>query len=95
MINAVKNEVGDWITEEREVMNLFREGFMKLYTTSQVMTKWNIVKWTSWQVRLTEEEKSSLNMPVCDEEITSALWSLKAFKAPGPDGLHAGFFQRF
>ena len=23
------------------------------------------------------------------------MWSLKAFKAPNPDGLHAGFFQRF
>ena len=30
-----------------------------------------------------------------DEEIKAGLWSLKAFKAPGPDGLHAGFFQRF
>ena len=29
------------------------------------------------------------------EEIKNALWSLKAFKAPGPDGLHAGFFHRF
>ena len=32
---------------------------------------------------------------VSDEEITTALWSLKVFKAPGPDGLYAGFFQRF
>ena len=23
------------------------------------------------------------------------LWSLKVFKAPGPNGLHAGFFHRF
>ena len=30
-----------------------------------------------------------------EEEIKSTLWSLKAFKAPGPDGLHAGFFHRF
>ena len=32
---------------------------------------------------------------VTEEEIKAALWSLKAFKAPGPDGLHADFFQRF
>ena len=32
---------------------------------------------------------------VTDEEISIAIWSLKAFKAPGPDGLHVGFFQRF
>ena len=29
------------------------------------------------------------------EEIKNALWSLKAYKAPRPDGLHAGFFHRF
>uniref|UniRef100_A0A2N9I899 Reverse transcriptase domain-containing protein n=1 Tax=Fagus sylvatica TaxID=28930 RepID=A0A2N9I899_FAGSY len=28
-------------------------------------------------------------------EVKEALWSLKPFKAPGPDGLHAGFFQRY
>ncbi|XP_075665271.1 uncharacterized protein LOC142634916 [Castanea sativa] len=43
LITAIKNGVGEWLTDEREV----------------------------------------------------ALWSLKAFKALGPDGLHAGFFQRF
>ena len=57
--------------------------------------KWNNDKWTCWQIRLTEEEKKSLDSPVSDEKITTALWSLKAFKAPGPDGLHVGFFQRF
>ena len=29
------------------------------------------------------------------EIIKDRLWALKAFKAPDPDGLHAGFFQRF
>ena len=32
---------------------------------------------------------------VTEEEVRAAIWSMKAFKAPGPDGLHAGFFQRF
>ena len=32
---------------------------------------------------------------VTEEEISVALWSLKAFKAPGPDGLHVGFYQCF
>ena len=34
-------------------------------------------------------------MLVTKEEIKDALWSMKAYKAPGPDGLHVGFFQRF
>ena len=30
-----------------------------------------------------------------EDEIKAALWSLKAFKAPGSDGLHVGFFHMF
>ena len=33
-ILSVKNRAGDWILEEREVMNYFREGFYNLYTTN-------------------------------------------------------------
>ncbi|XP_023926429.1 uncharacterized protein LOC112037833 [Quercus suber] len=32
---------------------------------------------------------------VFDEDVRSGLWALKPFKAPGPDGLHAGFYQYF
>ena len=32
---------------------------------------------------------------VDEEEIRVALWSIKLFKDPGPDGLHARFFQYF
>ena len=44
---------------------------------------------------LKAEEKESIGGVASEEEIKSALWSLKAFKAPEPDGLHAGFFHRF
>ena len=90
----IKNKVGDWLSEERKVMTYFREGFIRLYSTTQVKADWSYNLWHGWQVSLTEEEKNSLDQPVLDEEIVSTLWSLKAFKALGPDGLHAGFFQR-
>lgn len=32
---------------------------------------------------------------MADLEVRVALWSMKPFKAAGPDGLHAGTFQRF
>ncbi|KAK9984141.1 hypothetical protein SO802_033666 [Lithocarpus litseifolius] len=32
---------------------------------------------------------------VSNDDIAAGLWSLKAFKAPGFNGLHAGIFQRF
>ena len=39
--------------------------------------------------------KDNLIKDVTYDEIKAGLWSLKAFKAPGVDGLHAGFFQIF
>lgn len=91
----VINEVGDWLSEEREVINHFREGFIRLFSTNQVKAGWSHNLWTGWQIRLTEDEKNRLDQPVSDEEIVTAVWSLKAFKSPEPDGLDAGFFQRF
>ena len=94
-ITAIKNEAGVWLTEEREVANHFREGFIKIYTTSQVVATREVSYNLQWQPKISLEEKNSISHMVTEEEIRAALWSLKAFKAPGPDGLHAGFFQRF
>ena len=40
-------------------------------------------------------ERDNISRGINEEEIKVALWSLKPFKAPGSDGLHAGFFQNF
>ena len=40
-------------------------------------------------------ERDHISRGINEEEIKVALWSLKPFKALGPDGLHAGFFQKF
>lgn len=94
-ISYLRNSVGEWIHEETEIMSFIREGFAKLYTTSHLEAKLQPGPISPWQAALTDMERDSLYDPVSVEEIKSALWSIKAFKAPGPDGLHAGFFQRF
>ena len=76
-------------------MTHFKEGFISLYSTTQVKADWRHNLRHGWQVSLTKEEKNNLDQPISNEEIAFALWSLKAFKAPSPDGLHTGFFQRF
>ncbi|KAL0016458.1 hypothetical protein SO802_003527 [Lithocarpus litseifolius] len=44
--------------------------------------------------RLSEHEAIELASILSDAEIYKALKSLKPYKAPGPNGLHTGFFQR-
>ena len=36
---------------------------------------------------------AKLDRTVTDEEISNALFSMKGWKAPGPDGIPAAFFQ--
>ena len=41
------------------------------------------------------EDISTIELSIFDDKILTTLKSLKPYKALGPDGLHAGFFQRF
>ena len=43
-------------------------------------------------VQLSKEAKDFIGAMVTLEEIKDALWSMKPYKAPGLDGLHARFF---
>ena len=91
-IMATKDTCGEWIFEESAVKEYIRSGFVGIYSTSLVSAPITYNLNYQWQPRLSEEEKQSLSGGVTDEEIKAALWSLKPFKAPGRDGLHAGFF---
>ena len=71
-----------------------KNGYSDIYTTSFSSVSALPPTISSWQIRLSEEEKCSISGEVSEEEIKAALWSLKAFKAPGPDRLHAGGFSK-
>ncbi|KAL0005393.1 hypothetical protein SO802_012954 [Lithocarpus litseifolius] len=94
-ISSIQNEMGKWILSEYGAMDYIKGGFVKLFTSSFTQSSLTTPQPSRWQAALSEEENLSLYSPVSDEEIKHELWSIKAFKALGPDGLHAGFFQRF
>ena len=95
-IASVKDDMGEWITSEREVMKFFSERvyFLIFHLTCGGQSS-PFSTPTQWYGRMSEEVKCSLSAMVTIEEIKSALWSMKPYKAPGLDVLHAGFFQRF
>ena len=47
-----------------------------------------------WALRVSDQKALSLTAHVDAKDVEMSLWSLKAFKAPGLDGLHPGFFQK-
>lgn len=94
-IASLKDSQGNWVHDEEEVASLLREGFYELFSTSAVCVQRDLWTIPSWSCFLNEEEADGLTNGVSLSEIKAALWCLKPLKAPGPDGLHAGFFQSF
>lgn len=94
-IKSVKNSLGEWVTGEEEVKNVILMGYIDLFQTSfSSSNRLSDIENFSCCF-LSEGDRVSLCAPVSEEEIKLGLWSLKPFKAPGADGLHAGFFQYF
>ncbi|XP_075647222.1 uncharacterized protein LOC142618104 [Castanea sativa] len=53
---------------------------------------WSIKSQYNWLIQ--EKDRAVLDGEVTRKEVKVSLWSMKPFKAPGPDGYHAGFYQR-
>ena len=94
-ILAINDSTGEWIGKENAIKDFFMKVFKAIYMTSLSSARFPKATDSQWQPRLMEEEKDSISRDVTEEEIKATLWPLKPFKAPSPDGLHIGFFQRF
>ena len=94
-INCLKDNMGNWLTDESDIADYIRTGFASLFMTSHSSSLHSLWYPPCWSSCLQDDEIAKLAALISDEEIASALWSLQAFKAPGSNGLHAGFFQRF
>ena len=94
-ITNIQNGDGVLVHNVEEVKDIFTSSFIKLYQTEQVYCNITLQWNTKWGAKLSLEEARGLSLGPSDKEIRTALKSLKPYKAPGIDGLHAGFFQRF
>ena len=94
-ILCLKDSLGNWVQGERDIGELIRSGFIKLFTTSAISVpskRWSLNIWPSF---LGNEKASTLCANLTRLEVKEGLGSLKSLKAPSPDGIHAGFFQAY
>jgi hypothetical protein len=68
------------------------EFYQKLFSINHVPVEWQPTN-VSYP-RLSSEVIENLNKPIVNEEVRSALFRMNPWKAPGPDGFPAGFFQK-
>ncbi|XP_030970339.1 uncharacterized protein LOC115990671 [Quercus lobata] len=94
-IRGIKNREREWIFEEDQVRERIHRGFYDLYSTELEKSSLNSPISNSSCHYFSEEEQERIGREVLEEDIRVGLWSLKLFKAPRPNGLHAGFFQYF
>ncbi|XP_075665344.1 uncharacterized protein LOC142635008 [Castanea sativa] len=94
-ISRVIKEDGTWEENIERVKDIFTNVFDRLYRAEQGLCLKAPSQIPIWGNCLLESEAHNLATDPTDAEILFALKTMKAFKAPGLDGLHAGFFQRF
>lgn len=92
-INFFKDEVGNWINDPLLIMSYVNNYFKDLFTSSHVITsRKNPLKPSS---NVGQVDLTTLDGPLQEIEIKRAIFSFKPFKAPGPDGLHPFFYQKY
>ena len=92
-IAGINDPNGNWIVDIDRVKEIFLMGFKKLYSSEQVWCERTLLTPLPFENSLSDSEALNLSLLPSDAEILFARNSMKAFKPPGPDDLHAGFFQ--
>ncbi|XP_075508178.1 uncharacterized protein LOC142545090 [Primulina tabacum] len=91
-IEALKEENGNWITEEDRLKHKVQDYYTSLFGPNPIHESKDLGR--GWFPRLPEAHSQALNASFVPEEIKRALFGMSPFKAPGPDGIPAGFYQK-
>lgn len=92
LIQSIKLENNNWITDLESIQSVFIENFKRLYSSTQTnMFSFHTLDCPS--VKESDHE-NLINIPN-NEEILKGLKCIGPDKAPGPDGLNAHFFVTY
>jgi hypothetical protein len=83
---------GEWVDDSLKIQNMINDYYQNLFSKPSDVWNWHQTELTF--PRLEEDCVQHLNRPIEAEEVRSALFSMSPWKAPGPDGYPAGFYQQ-
>jgi hypothetical protein len=90
-ISALKREDGSIVTTQEEMETTALEFYSNLFTQQEVLDPGPILACVP--ERVSPEMNEQLLKPFTTEEVRKAVFMMGANKAPGLDGLTAGFYQ--
>ena len=92
----LSKENGEKLMDPEEIKNEIRSFFEDLYTKEEDVTQ-EEMEAMSAQIPYIIEDKDSdlLNLPVSEEDVRKAIWTLHPDKDPGPHGFTINLYRRF
>jgi hypothetical protein len=88
----LRNLEGDWVEDEETLKQMANDFYQNLFTNNADVVQWQQTVLT--YPSLSEAEVQQIRCDIEDEEIRKAVFSMNPWKAPGPDGFPAGFYQK-
>ncbi|GLT29812.1 hypothetical protein SLA2020_046560 [Shorea laevis] len=92
---CLKDANGIWIHDSNSLKVTILQHFQDLYHTSLSHSFQDSFDSISRGPKINDSSWGDLVLPPTNAEIWFAIKSMKPWKAPGPDGLHAAFFQQY
>lgn len=91
-VERLQLERGIWCEDQEVLKEAARRFYADLYT-KEICTPCNPKEWSFLLV--SHRDRHWLNRPITQPEVIEALSHMGAYKAPGPDGFPACFFQKY
>ncbi|XP_019181382.1 PREDICTED: uncharacterized protein LOC109176404 [Ipomoea nil] len=91
-VSKLLNENGVWV-EGQDMNNVVINYFNTIFATSNPVCEDSL--FDEFGPRVTTDQNEALLCPYDVAEVKTALFAMYPDKAPGPDGMNPGFYQRF
>jgi hypothetical protein len=90
-ILMLRNDQNEWVEEEDQLKGIVNAYYKKLFTKPVENIQWQQTRYT--YPPLGDMEHTCLKANISNLEVRTALFAMAPWKAPGPDGFPAGFYQ--
>ncbi|PNX75251.1 ribonuclease H, partial [Trifolium pratense] len=91
-ILMLKNDHGEWIEDVEQLQRMAKEFFQNLFSNTHARHEWKQTD-ISYPA-IDSDTMTKLAVPFTNDEVKRALFAMQPWKAPGPDGFPAGFYQK-